>query len=183
MRYLLPCECGRKIPVAKSQAGDTLTCECGRTLAAPKLRDMVQLETAPDEAPVATRRLTWSERQGVMFAGGAVMLILGALVFTLITLQRRSLHTEKPAVNQDDMATYLAEIDRNTPTQNLELWEKEILQEGLQQDPQAQAYLTHRRIASVLNWIRLVAGAISVAGLGLVVAAFVLRPRARPTPR
>ena len=36
-QYLLPYDCGAKITVTASQAGDQLVCECGKNLDVPSL--------------------------------------------------------------------------------------------------------------------------------------------------
>ncbi len=42
--YLLPCSCGKKIAIQKSQAGQEVACECGKTLQVPTLRGLNELE-------------------------------------------------------------------------------------------------------------------------------------------
>jgi hypothetical protein len=172
MRYLLPCECGRKNPVATTQAGDTLTCECGRSLPVPKLRDLRQLEAVSEQAPRSG--LKWSRAQGVMFSLGAVMVLLAGTVMVFTTLQRRTLNTEKPEILQEPLNEYLAQIDRNTPLENLEVWRTEVLEQGLRREE--PEYLTHRRIAQMLWTIALVASVFGVIGLAMIVASFVWRP-------
>lgn len=48
MRYLLPCECGQKIPVSAGQAGQAVVCACQRSVTVPKLRELRQLPPASD---------------------------------------------------------------------------------------------------------------------------------------
>jgi hypothetical protein len=50
IQYLMPCDCGAKTPVNRSQAGMTLPCSgCGKSLDVPTIRNMASLavETAP----------------------------------------------------------------------------------------------------------------------------------------
>src|SRR5579871_4799314 len=98
-QYLLPCECGRKLPVSVSQAGDRIACECGAVVEAPTLRRLKQLEpagaavsaSAPSTtaAPVAKRR-SWTPSQGVAFLGLALVAIsgLGAVVLLAVKPQK-----------------------------------------------------------------------------------------------
>jgi hypothetical protein len=174
MRYLIPCECGRQIPISTSRAGESLTCECGRSFTAPKLRELRQLPAASDDQPGPSRR-AWSRQQGVLFAVGLALLMVSAVVLTVTTLQRTQLHTEPPEIPPEPLDEFLAQIDRNTPLQNFEIWQTEILEEGLDRagDPH---YVIERRIASALDWIRLAGGVGAVLGLGMIVAAFVMRP-------
>ncbi len=44
--FLLPCTCGKKIAVSKSQAGEEIRCECGEKLQVPTLRGFSNLEKA-----------------------------------------------------------------------------------------------------------------------------------------
>jgi hypothetical protein len=180
MRYLLPCQCGRQIPISTSQAGETLTCECGQSQTAPKLRELRQLPLAGYEEP-ARSGLAWSRKQGMLFAGGLAILLLAAITLAITTLQRRTLHTEAPTIAPERMDDFLAEIDRNTPLQNLEVWKKEILEEGLEREGDPR-YVTERRIAGVLHGIMLAAGAGAVVGLGMIIASFIVRSEPATSP-
>lgn len=51
--YLLPCSCGREIPIEPRQAGETVSCECGRTSAAPRCE---RSRTFDRVCPLARRR-------------------------------------------------------------------------------------------------------------------------------
>jgi hypothetical protein len=175
MRYFLPCSCGRKIPLSATQAGETLRCECGKSLTAPTLRELRQLEPAADTAPAPRRRLAWSPTQGVLFALGGVLVLVAGVILGMTAFQRQQLRTDKPRIIPESMDVYLAEIDTNTPLQNFEVWQTEILQEGLQRQP--PEYVLHRQVARVLRWIMIIAGTGGAIGLGMIIAAFVLRPR------
>jgi hypothetical protein len=118
----------------------------------------------------------------VLFAGGLVLLLLSASTLAITSIQRGHLHTEPPTIEPERMDDYLAEIDRNTPLQNLEIWKKEILEEGLHREGDPE-YLEHRRIASVLTGIMVAAGAGAIVGLGMIIASFILRPHAVSQPR
>ncbi len=179
MRYLLPCSCGRKIPVSSTQAGETLTCECGQTLDAPKLRELRQLETAPDAEP-APRRLAWSQTQGLLFMFGGLILVLVAVVVALALLQRSQLVTEQPQIIPERMDEYLAEIDRNSPAENYEIWKTEVLEQGLTR-PQDPDFVYHRRLAQVIDRVLIGAGVAAAIGVALIIAAFVVRPQTRPS--
>jgi hypothetical protein len=181
MRYLLPCECGRKLPVSASQAGDTLTCECGRSVTAPKLRDLRQLEPTADAEPAPRRRLTWSYSQGMLFSTGLVLALLASVVLLVTTLQGSHLITEKPGIDPALLDEYLAEIDRNTPVQNFEVWQTEVLQEGLQREEEP-FYVAHRRIAQMLRIIQIIVGIVGAAGLGMIAASFLARSKPGQAP-
>ncbi|MBW3596492.1 MAG: hypothetical protein KY475_04360 [Planctomycetes bacterium] len=179
MQYLLPCECGRRVPVATSQAGETVVCECGRSLTAPKLRELRQLEphAVKETAP---RRPVWSFRQGVMFVAGIVVLLISIVTLVITGMQRSSLYTEKPEFHPEFIEQQLAQIDRNSPVENLELWRHEILEHGLTR-PGDPGYLLHRRAKRALTIRLIVFGVIAAAGAGLIAGAFLVRPR-EPRP-
>jgi hypothetical protein len=179
MRYLLPCECGRQIPIATSQAGETLSCECGRSPTAPKLRELRQLPAAPDSDAPPPSRGAWTRQQGVVFASGLILFLLGATIFGVTWFQRSTLRTEPPRIVPELLAAHLAEVDRNTPLQNLEIWQHEILEEGLQREDDPP-FVVHRRVAIVLKWIGVAGGVASALGLAMMAVALLSRPAVRP---
>lgn len=83
--YLLPCTCGRKVPVSTRHAGQTVRCACGAELEVPTLRGLGELERA--EPAGAAPRGHWGDRQRVAFAFavGAV-LSLGAAAFMAVRM-------------------------------------------------------------------------------------------------
>lgn len=179
MRYLLTCDCGREIPVATSQAGDTLTCECGRSLQAPKLRELRELP-AVQEAPAPRRRLAWSPTKGILFSLGGILLLVAAIVLGITSLQRSRLATDKFVIPPEDVGTYVAQIDKNTPVQNFEVWTKEILGEGLTR-PGDPTYVVHRRYDAILGRITLVAGIAAGIGVALMFASLVMPAQGQST--
>jgi hypothetical protein len=84
-RYLLPCACGREIPIETSQAGEVVRCECGAELEAPTLLRMSSLKRAPEPVIDATpRQSRWGSRQRLRLIGAIIAvpcLILAGLVF------------------------------------------------------------------------------------------------------
>lgn len=79
-RYLLPCSCGREIPVETGQAGELVRCACGATVEVPTLLRMRALKPAAPEAaaapPPATR---WGMRQRLLLLGTLIVLVFGGL--------------------------------------------------------------------------------------------------------
>jgi len=73
VEYLLPCECGRKLPVQSRQAGQKVHCECGRAIVVPTMRDLGRLEQRhnSDAAVVGP----WSTRSALIALGLLVTLI------------------------------------------------------------------------------------------------------------
>jgi len=80
-KYLLPCSCGKSVPVSVSQSGLTTACECGRQLEVPTRGGLLKLEQVGGGASLGSRppRPAWGPRQGLLFIGGvAALVFLGA---------------------------------------------------------------------------------------------------------
>ncbi|TWT85744.1 hypothetical protein Pla123a_05510 [Posidoniimonas polymericola] len=78
--HLLPCACGKSIPVEVSQAGDRVTCECGAQVEVPPLRQLRELPVQEDAAaPVTRPKSDWAVHQGVLTAGMLIALTLAGI--------------------------------------------------------------------------------------------------------
>jgi hypothetical protein len=84
IQYLVPCTCGRKIPVETRQAGGEVACECGASIAIPRLLELKTLEKVAVQAAEAKPRGAWGIGHGLI-ASAAVLLVgviaLSVLVF------------------------------------------------------------------------------------------------------
>jgi len=83
---LLPCSCGRKVPVRPSQAGQTVRCECGRELQVPTWREIAALELAQPESP-AQRVSVWGWPEALLLSGVATLVVV-VLLFAYLLLTR-----------------------------------------------------------------------------------------------
>jgi hypothetical protein len=74
--YLLPCTCGKSVPVDVGQAGGQVVCTCGASLDVPTLRQLRHLQRAP---VVEVHQVSgWGQRQGIIAASLiAAVLLLG----------------------------------------------------------------------------------------------------------
>lgn len=91
-RYLLPCRCGKRIPVEQRQAGESIQCGCGVLLEVPALRAIRALEmeeVGPELVAAQASAPTWGVLQGTALLGAAIALaalaIAGWLIATLPT--------------------------------------------------------------------------------------------------
>lgn len=75
LQYLLPCSCGRKLPVDLAQAGNRIHCECGAELEVPTLLHLKRLERAvPADSAATVEGATWGARQRIALAGAVFSL-------------------------------------------------------------------------------------------------------------
>jgi len=75
-QYLLPCACGKKVPVEPPQAGGLVRCECGAELEVPTLLALRRLERADSRLhPVSSSTVAWGARQRIVFVGTIVCAI------------------------------------------------------------------------------------------------------------
>lgn len=77
-KYLLPCECGKRIVIDASQAGQQIACECGKRLEVPTLRGVRELEPAQEATPASRPPAEWDSSRGFIFAGSLILFIIGA---------------------------------------------------------------------------------------------------------
>src|ERR1041385_6477136 len=83
--YLLPCSCGKKVPVDAGQAGAQVKCDCGQQLAVPTfraLRNLEQEKPATEAAAGAAAGETseWNPVRGVMFSFGLLLSLIAAVL-------------------------------------------------------------------------------------------------------
>jgi hypothetical protein len=72
--YLLPCVCGKTVPVDVGQAGGQVQCSCGTRLDVPTLRQLRHLQRAPTED--VQHAAAWGQRQGIVAASLIIALLL-----------------------------------------------------------------------------------------------------------
>jgi len=157
--YLLPCECGRRIPVEATQSGQEVNCPCGRQLEVPTMLKLSTLERAKRTERSRPPSASWGTRQGV-FLLGLIITLAGSGFAAYVYLQRPK----------------ILPITDLTPRQTWFVWQLEI-RPGLNQPPPGEKqFLAARKTYHVLLGI---AG--SVAALGaLVMFSSLLIPRRRP---
>ncbi len=76
VKYLLPCSCGKRVPVDATQAGERIRCDCGAEMEVPTLMKLRTLEIAP-ASPQPRRRLAfvWGPKQALMLLGSIFFLV------------------------------------------------------------------------------------------------------------
>ena len=77
--YLLPCACGRKIPVDSRQAGEIISCACGASLEVPTLLNLKTLERAEVSPQPETPKAAWSAGHRLVLLGVIVIFVAGVI--------------------------------------------------------------------------------------------------------
>ena len=113
--YLLPCPCGREIPVETTQAGEQITCECGESLEVPTMRDLRVLKRAEAPAAAARPASTWGARQAVLLLGA--LITLAAVAAVAVTIYRYQTYQTRPKI---------LDADELTPFGTWLLWQQDL---------------------------------------------------------
>jgi hypothetical protein len=83
IQYLLPCSCGRKMPIETRQAGESIACECGATLEIPRLLELKKLEKIAAQSSQSKQSAAWGNGHS-LFLSGAVILVVTAVLCVLV---------------------------------------------------------------------------------------------------
>ncbi|MHB8863379.1 MAG: hypothetical protein ACYC6N_13305 [Pirellulaceae bacterium] len=184
MKYLLPCACGKSVPVETSQAGGTVRCSCGNALDVPPMRLLRQLAVA--DAAVATkvsRQRSWSIFQGLFFAIGLTFLVGGLLTAAYYQWGRMRLDVQERT--WDDLTEDHATIDAWHIDEAWDVWRK-MRNDSI--GPYTPPFFVVNRLVSAYWYKYVVAGLIAAGGgmlflLVAFVAGYAKKPRARRIPR
>jgi len=164
MRYLLPCSCGRKLPIHASQAGERVLCTCGADVEVPTMREIAALEQDRSERVAARLAVRWGLRQR-LFLAGAVLALAGVLLGAVCYYFR-------PV--RLDVADY-------PPWMALNLWM--VLERGIDRPPHPMETAFQQHLHDYRQWMG-VAAALAVLGLltmaGSLVADRVVAGRLKP---
>ncbi|MCL6504384.1 MAG: hypothetical protein K6T86_17015 [Pirellulales bacterium] len=137
-KYLLPCGCGSKLEVDRSQCGLTLVCTCGAQLVVPTLRGLQDLEpAAAGDAPSPTAPRRWSRGQGLIFLG-CVLLLASGVGEGALWLMR-----PKPPRFEWSHEENLKELDARRLTQLWDLWD--LLRKGLEEGGEFEPVTQYRQ--------------------------------------
>jgi len=176
-QYLLPCDCGAKITVTASQAGDQLVCVCGKNLDVPSFRELRLLEpvTDPTDRPDHKRR-TWTRLQALLFTGGLLTAVVASGGIGFATYLRSQIDTTDTIETIAD--DYLKFLDQRSPTELLEIWGN-IRNKGLTdvRTLEIPEYVVNQQNYKRLTQLIYLASSAVVIGIGMTVTSLLLRPR------
>ena len=133
--YLLPCCCGRTIPVEPRQAGEAIQCACGKPVQVPTLLEMTTLERSEPVVPAAPPSVGWGWPQRLVFLG-IVMAVASCVAVILVVQKRPSAPTE--GVTPEFV---LSQVQRLSPAATIKFFRR-TLETGLdaKKFPPEQAY-------------------------------------------
>ena len=115
--YLLPCSCGRKIPVQLRQAGETIACDCGTSLEVPPLTELKALQKLEAPAKPQIVKTAWTTGHRLTFFGGLVILagiVMGGWLFWNRPIDPYANFTPEQMMQA---------ASTRTPLQSLRLWQ------------------------------------------------------------
>ena len=156
-KYLLPCRCGRSVPVESNLAGLSVSCSCGATIVVPSLRELVGTAQAVEkEVPRTASRLEWGPREATIFFG--LVIVATAVGMAAYSFFTRPMRPE--IVIQSDRVTQ--SVEEMTLQETFDLWES--LRGGLRDSYHPDLYLYSLERQSYVRRMSFVA-AIGIVGL------------------
>ena len=168
--YLLPCSCGRKIPIEPRQAGQEVYCACGKISLAPTWREMAALEQSEEVAAAGPPRAGWGGPERFIFLGA--VLAAGSLAGAAVVYWcRPPAHLPPPTP---------AEIENAAPAQTVAMfyW---LMATGLDDGSQDKGYQAYLKQVARYRLALGVVGVGAAAGLVLLGLGLLARRRA-PKP-
>lgn len=180
--FLLPCKnCGTKIPITVSQAGEAITCpNCQASNQVPTLREVNRLEVAEEATSVTPDRREQSRNAWRGSRGIALALCLGvAILFLTRTAYfgwgRSTIDTRGSA---EEMITALNEhVDEKEPRELMADWIESnnfALTEEVR-DGKRPTFFYNRKAAEYVEgqiWFSAIISAVALAGLAVTLVAW-----------
>ena len=172
-QFLLPCACGAKIPVNRSQAGMSLPClECGKTVEVPTIRKLAEFATSvPAKKEAINRSSKWL---GPIAAISFIVSLLGLAYGGSLAYERYSYLSEltKTGANLNlTEAEYIADVRKSallsSPADTWDFWNA-IVNNGLRDPSPPGFFQVKRYLASQIPMMR---GSFLVGGFSLAVFA------------
>lgn len=169
MPYALPCPCGSKISVQRSQAGSQVVCpDCQRSLEIPTIRGLseFEIEATVNDADSRNRsnRAHWTLLRGMIAASCFVIALIGLGRASLYGVYRYSHQT--PFTVEEMLQEAEQSSQQLSPVEVWDNW-RFIQESGLGKKTPPQAFLVKRILeqkdSQMLRWAG--AGAIGLLGM------------------
>lgn len=173
-RYFLPCSCGGQTTIDIGQAGQIVDCEsCGKSLDVPTMRGIRELKSTEVESKVDKIDVAGSA-QNFLFVVGLAVTVIALVVCAIVIWQRAQIAklAVKPAVQKN--ASFEAGVDSWTAEFTLDWWKENVEGEPLGYYEKRPHEIALERL-HVWTIILGVAGAVVLCGLGMVVAAVMMK--------
>ncbi len=173
-QFLLPCACGAKIPVNRSQAGMSLPClECGKTVEVPTIRKLAEFaSSAPAKKEAKSRAGKWL---GPIAAISFIISLLGLAYGGSLAYERYTYISELTQTGANlnlTEAEFIAEVRKSSllsaPADTWDFWNA-MVNNGLS-DPNPPGFFQVKRyLASQVPMMRgsFLVGSISLAVFAL----------------
>ena len=179
--YLLPCQCGKTVPVSVAQAGSQVQCGCGLPVEVPKMREIRALKPVPKSEVPVSHRDGENQYNGVtpqraffaicMCVGIIASIICGEMAFRLSQMQVAPPRDVEHVM--DDRF-----VDGLTKTETLDVWMR-FKKLGISGTPGSQWHETREEYARLKTLIKATG---MIAGLGFlsaVLSTILMRPTAK----
>ena len=174
-RYILPCSCGKELPVDASQAGQEITCACGAKLEVPTMRKLTSLERLEPESVVPASGFKWSTRHAVILVGLLVTAVSLGGMFLVYQKWSYFVEVKQPLSFGYLTSSMFVDVDDLSPFETNTVWDE--LRQGLSRTaPWEKAYLSW--IGWYQRWL-IVAGAFAAVGLVTTVSPLLAPKRKR----
>jgi hypothetical protein len=168
--YLLPCTCGEKVTVERSQAGQLVQCRCGASLEVPTFAGLSRLSQAAPTHSARPTAGTWGGRQRVLLVGGILLVAAGALA-TCLVISWPVIPTELSTAEQIERIEQRAKV--LSPVESWVTWEAF---HATTLDPRRPK--PDPRLEEAIQWYRAwlgVASVLALCGAALALAAWLVR--------
>jgi hypothetical protein len=181
-QYLLPCDCGHQTQVDTTQAGQTLKCAaCQAELSVPAYSRIKKLQPAKtDDAESGDRKSGGKQERSMLkssvFTGGLIVTLLGLIAAAVFFYLFGLFYQEPPTSPLENIAAVRSNfIDPMSPLETLELWDKQIVKEGLPDEWQPDRYLGMKMLFTNYRRFGILSAIIAGAGVLLMLASMFIR--------
>ncbi len=124
-QFLLPCLCGAKIPINRSQAGMTLPCpQCGTSVEVPTIRHLNSLEPAASGNTVAPKRASRGPSLALRVIAGILLLLsIGFLSYGgIMAYERWTFPVNLNMTEEDYVKDMSVGLDELSPASTWDTW-------------------------------------------------------------
>lgn len=172
MQHLLTCQCGKSVPVSRSQAGSEITCECGAILKVPKLRELNALPVV-EESTSQQAVSSWGGKRGFVLAVSSTVFLLFFIPCLWFLFQRWQIDTSYTVDSEIAQSEKL--YDSYGPVELISVWlENEKIGLGQKQKP---PFYFYKKFADDRVRLALITGAGALLAAIVTLATVITAPK------